>query len=265
MINITRNKHLFAKQQLQALQFLEMKLYRKINPILKNTYKEVVKIVEHGDVLNIVPTIVNRNSNKIREVIKNQYKKIGQYNFKQVTDRLQELKPKKIKDYYYKDAENNFWYYFEIWSNQQSLIKSKLIDDTTKKIIRSIIEKGIKDGKSYKEISKDIEQATGFTKNRSMMIAMTETHTAFNKSQFESIQNNNVKMETKEWLNAGDERVRKDPFSHVRAQGEKVKMNDKFIMTGEALMYPGDIEGSAANVIRCRCVTLYNTEVTEIG
>ncbi len=267
MINITRNKHLFARQTLQTLQFLEMKLYRKLNLIFKDTYQEVSKLIQHGDVLNIVPTIVNRNSNKLKDIIKNQYKNIGEYNLKSVSNRIQELKPKKSIDYYYKDMSHNFWYYFDIWSNQQALLKSTIIDKTTKNILKNIIDKGIKDGKSYKDIAKDIKLASDLSKNRSMMIAITETHTAFNKSIFESIENTNIKMETKEWLNAGDERVREGIFDHVKANGEQVPMNDYFKNTGGDLLFPGDVNSPGsdpANIIRCRCVTLYNTEVTEI-
>jgi hypothetical protein len=267
MINITRNKKLFVQQMLIAMKYYELKMYRKIRAELNKIFREVSIMIEHGDPLNIVPVIVNKHSQKMLDIFKIEYKRIGTYNFENVNRRLQEIRPKKISDYYKKDSEHNFWYYYNLWLNGQALSKSRIIDGSTKKILRSIIDKGIRDAKSYNEIAKDIVKKTELNKNRAMMIATTEVHTAFNKSTFESIESNNVKMESKEWINVGDERVRRSPFNHVAANGETVPMHEKFTQTGGALMYPGDIssEGSAAaNIIRCRCQVLYNTEVTEI-
>jgi hypothetical protein len=265
MINITRNKELFAKQLRMQTEQLEMKINRKLKPIFRSTFSDVAKMIEHGDPLNIVPVIVNRHSALLKNALLQQYKIIGAYNFEQVTKRLQEVKPKKISDYYVKDSVNSFWFYFNNWANGQAASKITMIDTTTKDLIRSIIEKGIRDSKSYVEIANNIRKLSPLiSKNRAAMIAITETHTAFNKSTFESIESTNVKMESKEWMNAGDERVRNKRFNHVRAQGETVKMDEYFQNTGGPLLYPGDPMGSAGNIIRCRCVTFYNTEVTTI-
>lgn len=241
------------------MELLEMKMYRNLNPILKSIWFETSEKIKHGDPLGIVPSIVNGYTSKIKNIFLQQYKLIGEYNYKQVTNRVQEVKPKKIINYYYKDGLNNFWYYFDLWSKQQALAKVAKINDTTKNILKTIIDKGIKDGKSYAEINKTIKDTLDFTKNRSMMIAVTETHTAFNKSIFDCVKNADIKMETKEWLNAGDERVRDNPFDHVKANGETVAISDSFKETGEDLDYPGDPSGDPANIIRCRCIALYST------
>jgi hypothetical protein len=252
MINITRNKELFAKQLRVQTEQLEMKINKKLKPIFRSTFSDVAKMIEHGDPLNIVPVIVNRHSALLKNALLQQYKIIGAYNFDQVTKRLQEVKPKKINDYYAKDSVNSFWFYFNNWANGQAASKITMIDATTKDLIRSIIEKGIRDSKSYIQIAGDIRKLSPLiSKNRAAMIAITETHTAFNKSTFESIESTNVKMESKEWMNAGDERVRNKRFNHVRSQGETVKMDEYFKNTGESLLYPGDPMGSAGNIIRC--------------
>lgn len=267
VINVTRNKHLYAQQLMSQINTLEMKMFRKIRALLNKTFYITSDMVKHGDYLNIVPIAVNKYSQDLRMTLRTEYRRIGSFNFDSVGKRLNELRQKNNLNYNKKDAENNFWYFYTTWLNQQALTKSTIIDTTTKKILRNIINKGIREGKSYAKIAKEITNKTKLNKNRAMMIAITETHTAFNKSIFESIENYGVKMETKEWLNAGDERVRDMPFNHRAANGEKVPMHEHFIKTGGKLMYPGDIssEGSVpANIIRCRCVTLYNTEVTEI-
>jgi Phage Mu protein F like protein len=54
----------------------------------------------------------------------------------------------------------------------------------------------------------------------------------------------------KVWLNAHDARVRP---SHVEANGQKVPMESPFRVGGHELMYPGDPQAPAQEVIHCRC------------
>ncbi len=265
MVNINRNKELFVNQLISQQKQLEIKLYRETQVLLKSIYNETAGMIVHGDPLNIIPVIVNKHSIELRNSLLKQYRMIGLYVYKQVTDRLEELNPKKSVNYFFKAGQNDFWYYFDIWVKQQAVTKVTQMNATSKDILRTIIDNGIKESKSYIEIAKDLRYLGGISsKTRAMTIAITETHTAFNKATFQSMESNNVKIETKEWINAGDERVRNAPFSHVAANGEKVPMKEYFIRTGGPLMYPGDPMGAAANIIRCRCVALYNMEVTEI-
>ena len=43
---------------------------------------------------------------------------------------------------------------------------------------------------------------------------------------------------------------------HAEADGQEVKIDEPFIVDGESLMYPGDVTGSASNVINCRCTVI---------
>ena len=56
----------------------------------------------------------------------------------------------------------------------------------------------------------------------------------------------------KQWNTAGDEKVR---ISHVMAEGQRVNVDDPFIVKGEKLLYPGDSSFGASldNIIECRC------------
>jgi uncharacterized protein with gpF-like domain len=55
---------------------------------------------------------------------------------------------------------------------------------------------------------------------------------------------------TKKWLSGYDARVRP---AHQEANGQVVPFNSKFSVGGESLQRPGDPNGSAGNVINCRC------------
>jgi hypothetical protein len=64
----------------------------------------------------------------------------------------------------------------------------------------------------------------------------------------------------KEWVAILDRRTRE---AHVRADGQRVPVNEPFQVGGELLQFPRDPRGSAGNVINCRCVAVYNVSNTE--
>lgn len=68
-----------------------------------------------------------------------------------------------------------------------------------------------------------------------------------------------IALAGKEWETMGDSKVRVTPFNHQAANGQKVGIMEPFIVSGQMLMYPGDMSlgASIGNVAGCRCVTLY--------
>lgn len=58
----------------------------------------------------------------------------------------------------------------------------------------------------------------------------------------------------KTWIATIDDRVRD---GHESADGQTVKNNETFNVTGESLRFPQDPSGSVANTINCRCVLDY--------
>lgn len=54
----------------------------------------------------------------------------------------------------------------------------------------------------------------------------------------------------REWLAALDDRVRED---HRRAHGQQVDLDTPFYVGEEYLQFPGDPQGSASNIVNCRC------------
>lgn len=57
----------------------------------------------------------------------------------------------------------------------------------------------------------------------------------------------------KEWHTMGDERVRED---HILANFQVRPLDAPYSVGGEALQYPSDPAGSAANTINCRCASV---------
>lgn len=64
---------------------------------------------------------------------------------------------------------------------------------------------------------------------------------------------------TKKWASILDGNTRTGQFDHVVSDGQKVKISEPFIVSGEKLNYPGDssLGASTGNLINCRCSALY--------
>lgn len=94
------------------------------------------------------------------------------------------------------------------------------------------------------------------TEARAHTIARTSVVPAANGAHDEvaGVINDQVVPLDKEWLATDDDRTREH---HAEANGQRVPYAEPFIVMGEAMMYPGDPAGSAANVVNCRCVVLY--------
>lgn len=60
-----------------------------------------------------------------------------------------------------------------------------------------------------------------------------------------------------QWIATSDERTRP---THAAASGQRVPLDEPFIVGGATLQYPGDPNGDAAEIINCRCSTLTGTQ-----
>lgn len=134
---------------------------------------------------------------------------------------------------------------------------AKEVNDTTKEALRKELNEALANGESLRQVSERVakvfEEARTYRTDR---IARTEVIGVNNWASFETAKENGIK--TKVWLTAHDERTR--PW-HGEADGQKVGILEPFIVNGEPLDFPGDSKGSPENIINCRCVITYETEV----
>lgn len=130
----------------------------------------------------------------------------------------------------------------------------KGITETTRDKIRSVLDKGISEGLGIDKIAKFLKtEWIEITTWRARLIARTEIISASNAGSFIGAQSTGLNLE-KEWIATRDKRTRPD---HLAADGQRVKMNEKFIVGGSELNYPGDPEGPREEVIMCRCTIGY--------
>jgi SPP1 gp7 family putative phage head morphogenesis protein len=121
------------------------------------------------------------------------------------------------------------------------------INDTIKEQLGSSINIGIAEGETVQQISDRVREIYNMAGNRAKVIARTETSAAMNGSS--QLYYKELGVEKKEWLTAGDERVRE---SHIMINGEIVNINQRF---SNGVDVPG-LDGSPEETINCRCVCL---------
>ena len=124
--------------------------------------------------------------------------------------------------------------------------------DYLKTSVRQEISRGISQSLSYQEIARNIKNTTNVDYNKSLRIAKTEGH----RIQCESAYNVQVRAKqkgadiVKQWDSTLDSRTRE---SHQKLDGEVVGVDEKF---SNGLLYPGDSNGVASEVVNCRCALL---------
>ena len=97
-------------------------------------------------------------------------------------------------------------------------------------------------------------QFDGYSKYQAERFIKTETTAISNRAILESATTIFPPDQLyKEWSTALDGRERD---SHRAADGQSVPYNQPFIVQGEELMQPGDRNGSASNVVNCRCAAI---------
>lgn len=134
------------------------------------------------------------------------------------------------------------------------------VEQTTRKRIASLIEKGISDGLGAREVAKTIRDDKDFNKNRSLTIARTETVTSANQGRYMSALSSPY-VKKKGWLPFADKRTR--PTHLAMLDVPFVDMDQLFFLqnlkTGalESARYPCDSSLSAGNSINCRCLIVF--------
>ena len=142
-----------------------------------------------------------------------------------------------------------------VWLSDTAKDISKKIDDTTYNDIKDSIIKAGATGAAINELlNTTLDNAINY---RSVAISTSESTRIINGTK------NEVYMAPsrvgdgvieKIWVTMHDNLVR---HTHQNADGQ-VSKNGVFIVGGEELEYPGDIRGSAANTINCRCTITHN-------
>jgi len=160
--------------------------------------------------------------------------------------------------------EEQFEIIYRDYARENVAQKITLISMATRKRIRRIIELNVDEGLGIALLAKKIreEGKSSFSKYRSATIARTETHNAASFANHRIAQAQNLPNQKKRWLATQDERSRP---SHLAVSGTTVPIEEDFLVGGARMSYAGDPKGGAKNVINCRCVILYTSDLDTIS
>lgn len=141
----------------------------------------------------------------------------------------------------------------------------RTLPETLYDTIAKELAAGVDAGETLTEIAYRLrEMEPTLTRYYAERIARTEVLGASNWGSVAAMKQ--LGVEQKEWSSALDERTRRpantgvpggdSPFDHWSAHNEVVSVDQFFWRTGERLYAPGDPDGSAGNIINCRCAVI---------
>lgn len=124
--------------------------------------------------------------------------------------------------------------------------------DVLKVDVARELSRGIAQSLPYKDIARNLKNATGLSYNKCARIVKTEGHRVSQEATYNA-QVKAIKRGAdvkKQWDSTLDGRTRD---THRKVDGEIREVHEKF---SNGLMYPSDPDGQAHEVINCRCCLL---------
>ena len=144
----------------------------------------------------------------------------------------------------------------------------KEVEQTTRKRIAYLIEKGIDEGLGARDVARTIRKDVDFNKNRSLAIARTETITSANQGKYLAASSSPY-VKQKKWLPTMDKRTRATHRDMIHVP--YVDLTQEFYLqdmkTGalEPAQYPCDSRLSAGNTVNCRCIIIFQNKLDANG
>jgi uncharacterized protein with gpF-like domain len=145
------------------------------------------------------------------------------------------------------------------WLNSNAGYRIVSVHQTLIDSIIQVIANGYEQNLSVADITRDLQKKFGWYKVQALRIARTETTTATNFATVVAAQQSEYELE-KTWISVQDNRTRRPPnsiYDHLDMNGVKVDADKPFFTSGEEIMYPGDPNAKAGNVINCRCKIVF--------
>lgn len=140
---------------------------------------------------------------------------------------------------------------YEVLARQ--ILRSELVNEETARLVIDRVARSLQEGRTLVQMRRDVR--TLFKDMRSYRVnRITNTIVvgAFEAGTLSSWQATGVTG--KSWVSARDERVRgtHDVREHPELQ-TVIPLEQSFVVGGAPLLYPGDPNGPAAQIINCRC------------
>lgn len=196
---------------------------------------------------------------RIGEILRTEYARSFDVFGQRLIDMAAKEHPHRLEK---KEADTLFMRIARAWILAKAAQQVTAIIGTTRKQATAIIQRetetGYAAGLGQREVARMIqtairEEGGALARRRAEVIARTETHNAANVAAHEAVASTGLPI-VKEWVAAVDGRERE---THAAADGQTVALHEAFNVGGVTLMYPGDANGPAEEVINCRCAVAH--------
>ncbi len=135
-----------------------------------------------------------------------------------------------------------------------SSFKISKVNEVTQELVGRQLRQGLDAGEGLKDLTERVRITLGSNRARAQRIARTQTAGAVGSGRHAGMKAAGVEL--KGWLTSRDNNVRASHKAAEAAYADGIPVDQPFEVAGEALMYPGDPNGSAGNIANCRCMTL---------
>lgn len=217
---------------------------------LRATVKPVIDAPSVYDALQIVD---NLESDAIAKAFGNVYGRVGAY-FALSTQRSIKSRGGVFET---KSTETVFDRLIRAWIAVYGAERVRDVTLTTIRRLKVSLQDAFNNGDGIEVVARNIVRSgSGIADvKRARVIARTEIISASNKGSLEGARDTGIPLR-KEWLATMDDRTRD---AHLSADGQKVLLDELFVVDGEDMQFPGDFTqgASAGNVINCRCTQIY--------
>ena len=223
---------------------------KNFNRVMTNYYRNLANEINEtwktGSIF-LISLDMNRNQKTLQNIFRVQYTVIANAFKNYALDRLQNVK----------DFDSEFDRKLNLYIEENVGIMVTDINETTRNRIQSVINSGYNDGLSTEQTGNALRNTIlGFGAYRATIIARTEVHRTASWANETDAENMNISGTQKEWIAIQDARTR---VTHSIASGQRIPLDQKFVVGGERLKYPGDPSGSPGETINCRCSVIYTT------
>jgi SPP1 gp7 family putative phage head morphogenesis protein len=226
----------------------EKRAYKELRKVFKKWNNKVFGIELQENSIN-QQLMANINANDMYTTYYNIYFNIGVLHGTRVG---RSINVELNKDFTIPKFMTEFEKNLPLFLNKYGITRIQQVHKTYLEDVSKLFSDRLKEGKTLKETTSEVfkvMKSPRFYKYQAERIARTETTAAANYAAVQSGSVSGFVME-KRWISALDKRTR-DP--HASTNGQRVGEKEMFIVGGENLLYPGDPNGSAGNVINCRC------------
>lgn len=241
------------------LDKLEQETAPLIDRTLTGLMRHMLRQYEADDIVALPTDARERVTEMLADVYGVSMREAGQPVIDGLKDCFPQLETKQ-------DENDLFQRLIEQFIEQYGGAKVQQILETTRKQINAVILEGQREGLGIEAIAKMMREAIPeFSLIRSRVIARTETHGSSQFAQYRTAQQSTRPL-VKQWNSVIDTRTRTfiedDKYDHRVMDGERVALEQPFMVptifgTKEPLMFCGDPNGSAGNVINCRCAMTF--------